>query len=181
MWNYTFEIQRSIRATTTCGNRGVLLSSGAQVGAMSAEKVGGRVSPVEVKEAKLRTSCRVKIGSARCASLRSLSHLLSPSIEASADTYVIMEIAKTLYPSLVSNDSPPDAAAPGSDLLGMTLSFLDKSRWLMTRALTSTKYQQTDPPFEATQVFEQITYDNYWNLDVEERHILRGEFKEALM
>jgi len=46
---------------------------------------------------------------------------------------------------------PP--AAKGAGFLGAVVRFGDGSLWKLTRALSRTKYQQTQPPYEATQVF----------------------------
>lgn len=50
-----------------------------------------------------------------------------------------------------------DMAKHGTlDLVGSAIEFSDGSCWKLVKALTRTKYQQGDPPFEARQVFDTI-------------------------
>ncbi|KAH7138575.1 hypothetical protein B0J11DRAFT_422148 [Dendryphion nanum] len=45
------------------------------------------------------------------------------------------------------------ASSDQSSLIGTIVRFPDGTKWMLTEALSNVKLQQTDPPFEATQVF----------------------------
>ena len=67
--------------------------------------------------------------------------------------------------SAVGDRADGNNVAPG--YLGKVVAFEDGSWWRMTKALSHTKYQQSEPPFEARQVFECVCIKDPKNAHVD--------------
>lgn len=68
------------------------------------------------------------------------------------------ELIKPGISSKFSEEHPSTTENGG--FLGTVVCFLDGSYWKLTRTLSRTKYQQAQPPYEATQVFACICLED---------------------
>jgi hypothetical protein len=65
------------------------------------------------------------------------------------------------------SDSPGICAGPlpttdnaRAGFVGTVIRYLDGSRWKLARTISTLKYQQGEPPFEARQVFEAVCVED---------------------
>jgi hypothetical protein len=85
---------------------------------------------------------------------------LPPCLEFIRPTHKMASNDGTLLPSELSTSNERRAGSPKREqnqragFLGATVRFDDHSSWKLERAVSKVKYQQGEPPYEGTQVFD---------------------------